>query len=429
VTLGEEVIEVRSRPLAVNVSRPILDTLVSALETADPASTRLRPTADLPLTVSINRLALSRRDPDLAAAALDADVEGGPLVLVSGESTLRFDTLRLHASSSRLAERLDLALTGSVDAADPSTPAGAAAGFELRGSLENLATPEGTLTLRSAHEQMTVTVDDLPTAIADGLVGSQGLLAAALGDTMTGTVEWAGFSKPAGRLDAGVSTTHGRVEVHLEAGDSGAVTPPDRPIRFELTATPALCEGLLASIHPALGDIRSAEQPIRATIANAHLPWKGDLRELDADVRIVIGPVEFSARSGVLAPLALFQQVLNLIPGSGTETPTVSGSVAPIEARIRNGVVTYQAFVIDVGEHRLQYAGSVDLTDRTLDIQTEVPVTALGVVAGQIGLPTGIKVPVRSHGGFDDIRTDVQLTGLIGNIPASILEKLIPKGR
>ena len=66
------------------------------------------------------------------------------------------------------------------------------------------------------------------------------------------------------------------------------------------------------------------------------------------------------------------------------------------------------------------------LVDRTLDVQTKVPVNALGSAFRNLRvIPTGILVPMRSYGTFDNVKTEVQLDKLFGIVPDAILGNLL----
>jgi hypothetical protein len=134
--------------------------------------------------------------------------------------------------------------------------------------------------------------------------------------------------------------------------------------------------------------------------------------------------------SGLLAPLELAEDLIVGTAGGEVRERIARGNVPPIEASIRGGLVTYERFIIDIGGNRLSYSGSVDLAARTLDIQTEVPVPALGGALRRLHvIPTAIAVPVRSHGSFDSIKTDVQIERLIGIVPDAILGNLLRGGK
>ena len=179
------------------------------------------------------------------------------------------------------------------------------------------------------------------------------------------------------------------------------MTPDGEAITCELQLTEQLCTEILANIHPALGDIRSAAQPLKATLANARVPLDGDLRKLNGDLRIEIGEVAFAAQFGILAPLELARSILIAPIFGGSEDRTVPGSVPPITVTCCDGVITYESFVITVGHYELAYSGTINLVEQTVDISTMVPVSALGgVLHGIPFIPDGVLVPVRTSGHF-----------------------------
>ncbi|MCP3902389.1 MAG: hypothetical protein GY715_02040 [Planctomycetes bacterium] len=264
-----------------------------------------------------------------------------------------------------------------------------------------------------------------PTIIHDSVLGAHGLLVAAIGPTadLEGTLtakdgQWIS-------VESRLTVPGGWAEINLDRADGVVRTRADGPLRAELEVRPELCEQVLTYVHPVLGDICTTAAPIRATISNVKIPVDGDLAGLDADVEILIGAAELDAHSGILAPLGIFQAVLGGLTDSASASrcqTTVPGSVEAMRASIRGGVVTYDEFVIYAGEHRLPYTGEIDLGAKTLDIQTEVSVSALGPTVQKIGIiPTGITLPIRTHGTFENSQTNVDIGKAIGNVPGSIL--------
>jgi len=362
------------------------------------------------------------------AVAFDVATTGGPLVLEHGDARMTLEDLSLRLSGDGTAGRVEFSLTGRPRLARPGAEEVAGDPIDLHGAV--LGAGAG-MTLEAS-----IKADGLPTVLPDAMAGLDGLLVAAIGPLMDASIDTKGFSGDSGRLDGEITTSHGRIEVHVEARGGVVATAPDAPIRAELDATPSLATGCLKYIHPALGDIVSTARRIEIEIADLSVPWRGDPSRLNAVIRIDIGDARFRASSEILAPLKMFGDVISsamLRAGQGTsaDVRTVEGFVEPIQATIRDGVVTYDRFVIQIGKDRLPYTGTIDLPARTLDIRTEVPVIALGgdIVAEIPVLPTSLVVPIRSSGSFDNIKTDVQFGNLIDRIPGSILERLLGNGK
>jgi hypothetical protein len=423
LTVDDSHLDLSSEPFQTTFSADQLNTLLLAADASGGSERPTRFAADLPTTVTLKRCRLPRGAKlDWATAQLDVSMSGGPAVLARGDTRAELRDMQLHASSENIGEHLDLELTASV-AHDDGTGSSAGTGrVDLQGKISNLVTADGRLSVDSSTLELRGRAEEIPTVLADALAHTGGRLEAALGPIVSVQIDSSGLSGQSGRLTASLTSSDGTAEAHLEGREDAIVTAAGMPINAELTVTPALCKELLSDIHPALGDIRSADRPARITISDAVFPLEGGMVRFNADVSIDIGDADFRAQSELLAPLKLFHDALS----AGEENQrTVRGSVEPITAQIRNGVLTYQQFIIDIGNNRLRYDGTIDLVNRTLDLRTEIPLVALGGLTQDLRvLPTGIKVPVRSHGPFDNIKTDVEADRLIGNVPEALLGNL-----
>jgi hypothetical protein len=414
----------------------------------------------LTLTADLDRFADAKR---LGAARLDLEVRGHRAgVVVTLSDLLVAEAAGLLARSPGEVEKW-LGSTGAVTidlrpdrSGRESSPTRIELDFErLQGNLtitrdedvtrvtadsEQLVLEEGeekrrlgafTLELRGDGDSTVATLDatDTPTILHDAMLGAQGTLVAALGPTvdLEGTLTATG--KRWTSVEARVTAPGSWVEIALERAGDMVRTRADQPLRAELALRPELCGELLTYIHPALGDLCTTAAPIRMSVANAQMPSSGDFAGLDADVEIIIGAAELDAKSGMLAPLGVFQSVLEGLTDSAAQNRcqfTVPGSVEPMRASIRAGVVTYEEFVIYAGEHRLPYTGYVDLGKERMDVQTEVAVSALGPAFQNIGvIPTGITLPVRTKGSFDSPQTNVEIAKLIGRVPEAILKGIV----
>jgi hypothetical protein len=436
VALYEDSIEVRARPFSTTLGGAALTSILFPTKPDRPAPARI--SADFPVTVSVSRLdvplgMLTDRPLDPSAFACDLEIAGGPLALTYADSAVMVGDLRISVRCRDLADRIDISVAGRAGLPSATEDKDETGEIDVQAVLTNLIGPDSRVQANQARLAMAFKARRLPTVVPDSLVGMNGLLVAAVGPTLDAAVDSFDFSPRSGRLSGRITTQGSLVEGVLEGRDGVLVTRADEAIRCELEGTPALGEQLLTYIHPVLGDICSAANPVKATVSHARIPLDGDLSRFDADVRIEIGQVELDAGSSILAPLKLFGDVLAAttskenVPASEC-VRTVPGAVEPIDARIRSGVVTYESFTINVGKHRLKYAGSIDLVNRSLDIQTEVPVSALGGRFSNLPLvPAGIALPVHTLGPFDNLTTSVKIDRLIGNIPDAVFGNLLRK--
>jgi hypothetical protein len=244
-------------------------------------------------------------------------------------------------------------------------------------------------------------VTGVPTRLADAMLGLEGLLVAAVGDQMNATFRSRSFSRNAGYVDLNIATSHGSLEGRLRGRDEALRTTKDKPLRGQLEVTPALRQRLLESVHPLLADVRTTEQPIRFEFTSPTImPLDGDLSRLKGDFRIEIGAVQFESGSALLGLLSLFDEA------EGRET--IPGSIEPVVASIRKGVVTYEQFAVNIGKYTLKYDGQIDLTTKEVQLRTSVPLEALAMTFEELeGYVEAITVPLVTVGQLGAMETKI----------------------
>jgi hypothetical protein len=406
--LDDDAVEVTAEALDLTVRRPTLERMLNppAGDGAEPPPDvdPVTVAADLPMRLAVRRLRLPRAllaGDAFAPADVGADVTltgRGPLVLADADGAFStLDGLAVKVATDDLARGVSFAVTGTAGAprvADTGT-------ISIDGRVGRLVSDESTLDLDAARITMEAKAERVPTVIADGLLGLRTLLVAAVGPEMNAQFTSRGFSRSSGQLDLRIETTNGFLAGQVRGRKDALRTTKDAPIHGELAITPPLRERLLRRIHPILADVRTTEQPIRVAVtSNATIPLDGDTSRLRADLEITIGAVELDAGSTALGLLSLFQ-------GAGAKS-TFPGSIEPIVARIRNGIVTYDRFAVHIDKYTLAYAGRVDLVAGTVDLRTEIPLEGLADSFREVsGYVEGIVVPIVTRGPYDDPKTEI----------------------
>jgi hypothetical protein len=213
------------------------------------------------------------------------------------------------------------------------------------------------------------TLQNMPTAAADALLGLDGLLIAAIGPDLTNaTITAKEFSRDAGWTQVDLQTTHSRLTGRVKGIGAALRTTANDPPHATLELSPALRERLLKRIHPLLADIRTIEQPITMDVTKPFvLPLDGDLTKLRGVLELTIGAVEFDSGSLSLAALRAFK----------TGQAVVPGSIGPVVINVQSGVVTYEQFVVQIDEYRFQYSGTTNLVTDEINLTTRLPIEAL----------------------------------------------------
>ncbi|MHC4709495.1 MAG: hypothetical protein ACYTA3_03490, partial [Planctomycetota bacterium] len=397
-----DVISVTGGDASVSLSREAVQRRLAPPPTHGPAGPpSVTVQADVPLGLNVRLLRVPRGvltgEPlDPAAVNVDLVLTGGPLVLEDpqqGRSSI--DELAVALTSGDLAEGIQLSITGQVKAS-----AGEPGALEVQGRLTGLVT-DGALTPENAELAMNATANGVHSAVVDALAGWQGLLVAAVGPRMDLTASARKFSRTTGHVAARVDTTNGWLDIPRAQGRENAlrIRGEERQATAELQITPPLRERLLSKIHPVLGDIRTTEQPVRATMGGAIVPMDADMSRLRADLDITIGAVEFDSGSVTLAILQLF---------NASNAKTIPGEIEPIKARIRKGIVTYERFAVKIDKYTLVFSGRIDLNTQTVDLRWQMPLDGLALSIKELrGKVEGIVVPLWTHGTFDKYKTDL----------------------
>lgn len=376
---------------------------------------------DMPATLTVQKISFPRamiqKQPfDPAAVLIDASLDGGALRLKSSSgATASLRDVSVQLNTKNLKDGVAFSMKGRAESNDPSAkpstaPATAPAAtapsdlppgtLDIQGAIVDLVSAESTLDTDAAKMRMTARASGIPTAIADAVTGMQGLLVAAVGPMMDVNAVADDFSKRSGDLDARIRTTNGWLNLPVRGNkDDSLRSEKNKPIQAELSITKPLRERLLEKINPILADIRTTEQPLRVSIPYAVLPTDGDVSKLKADVEITVGKVELDSGSTTLKVLAFFQQ-------KGRET--IPGSIEPISAKIRNGIVKYDKFSVRIDKYTLNYSGQIDLVKKEVDLRTEIPLKALGDAFKELeGYADNITVPLVTRGAFGKVKTTI----------------------
>ena len=329
------------------------------------------------------------------------------------------ERLAIRVTSRDLDRGLDISVTGDVNFHGAKEPGR----IQLDATLTGLTT-DGVPTPNRTRLVMTAKIHGLHTALVDTVADLGGLLVAAVGPRadLEATVD--NFSSNSGTLTATLTATNGRLEGRVTGGDNG-MTVAGAPIRAELEITPPLRDRLLRKVHPLFADIRTTDQPLRVELASAFIPLDGDVSRLQAQFDITVGRVELDSGSAMLAALTIF----NAVKGRpGQDSGTISGYIEPIKARIVDGVMSYDAFVVRIDKFTLVYAGTVDLNTQTLDLRTHVPLAALvsSFTGALKGLPPETAVPLITRGPIDNPTTTVD-PSFVGDAVGKAAEDLLKK--
>jgi hypothetical protein len=361
----------------------------------------LRVNEDLTLvpTIASLRLPLAMfRDEPFDPASVDVDVSlaGSPLSMTDAEGTsFSIADLKAAVTSDDLRQGVAYTLTGNVQ-----TPLSAQAGaINVEGSVHDLVTESSTLARSAARVELNAKADMIPTALADSLGKMNGLLVAGLGETVNLSINARNFSQQSGALTSRLEAPNGWLDVQAKGRENGLRIAKNDAIKAELEVTPALRERLLAKVNPILGDIRTTKNPLTLSVSNAFVPLDGDISRLSADLELNIGEVELDGGSATLSLLKLVQQ--------HERATNIAGYIEPIRATIREGIVTYERFAVDIDKFTLAYSGSVNLITQQVDLKTEIPLSGLAMSIEELEAVKDFNVPIVTRGTFGNLKTQI----------------------
>lgn len=105
-------------------------------------------------------------------------------------------------------------------------------------------------------------------------------------------------------------------------------------------------------------------ESLHLTLLDYRLPLNGDLRELRGEAKLELGRVEFRLHPAFHA----------LFHAAQYEREAIEQVFLPVRMAIDRGIVTFEELTLDIGGGQCNLRGRYDLSDKSLDLRTDVPV-------------------------------------------------------
>lgn len=400
------------------------------------------------------------------AAALPAPLEElvGPRLTLRGRvrGTPRAGAVELSVDAERLEVRVDArASDGRLALADPErpwrvawtpTPSSLAALAERLGAPAGTPSPTGsdpvTVVVRrldlplepllagdppeawpepGAHVAATLTA--LPTALADAVLGQDGLLVDALGPRLEATVDAAWPATPERPIAARLSSGAAWLEVTATLVD-GVLVASGEGLRAEIGLTPLVSERVVGPLLPLVVDLSKPEgaEPVRLAVRDFRLPLEGGVTDVVADVSLDLGRVLYRflpAVDQLLAAQGLAQREAKV------------ADLARFDVHVEDGQATYEGFPLSIEGEEYVFRGGYDLRSGALQLATEVPLRHLG---GSVGreierarewLDPDLEVPVEIGGTLQRPRLSIDqrfLEGVVEEALQGAVQKELRRG-
>ncbi len=333
-------------------SSPSPATQWTATEDSDVSATVRR--ISLPLAV------LSGGEYDPRQMSIDADVTVPRLALRQGATGMSLADTLLKIGGTSLAE----GLTAQLKSTTTTGAAAAAGGIDLNGSVRAATSrPE------DRRYNVSGTMKGVPVAIFDAMTKFDGRLVAALGPSMDMQLTVADAYANGGTVAASITTPNGALNVpRADLRDSTLVIESASPLSASLEVTPEMSTTLLANVNPLLYDVQKKSGPILLNASRLVLPLDGDISKLGGQFTLDLGQL-YVPTQGILGEF-----LGQLKPKTdAVETDRVETLIPPITARIHQGVLEYDKFIMQSQAFEITTSGKVDLVKRRLDLLASVP--------------------------------------------------------
>ena len=317
------------------------------------ANLRVLLDGDKPMSelVAGTKLDLELAVPELVYADAKTDAAGRPVVIRG-----------LKVESKLAPDALPFARVTAVIDGEP--PGELAADVRALDALKVLGEEGGLDRFRVACD---VDAREVPTALVDALAGQEGLLVEAVGSRARLTVKSAGLSMAQGHVVADLASELHNVHVEGEMKDGAFRVTKQSGIDARVGLGPVMNEKVVGRLVPMLVNLRKPDgsAPSILAVDAMSFPLDGNLRGLDADVRIDLGEVTYALLPG------LDQYLGNAVELKPTKLPA-------LRVPIKQGVAGYQDLKLKIAGTECAFSGSFDLVDLTLKLDTSVPLKLLG---------------------------------------------------
>lgn len=408
-----------------------------------------------PVTISMSKLALASgggAGGPFKPGVFDMDIGMRAPSLVLGvpateagkpPTTLGLSDLTLTTTSALAGAGADKPNPIAIELAfDQTGGPGAAAGKRSTAKVRVANFADATGVVREENFRFNGDVDVLsfPSAVVDTLVNQGGLLAEALGPTVSIQASARNLSingdDATGKLT--VDATSPRATAKLQGRLKNGRFVQNGPVSIVLREINSRLVAELSGGLPLVQSLEKTPQDKPATITAEGLtvPIDNDLAKLNGTVTIDLGVARFTTSN----------LIGKIVKGLGGRSEgSIGRKIEPFVIHMDHGVVKYDRFTLPVGEFGLDTRGEVDLVKRTINVVTYVPLFALtdeaaGVLntglAGKIGiLDRSTMVPITTKGSLDGPQTNIDIglfmkeTGEnILKTPGNLLDKILNPG-
>ncbi|MFO1009728.1 MAG: hypothetical protein U1F29_06640 [Planctomycetota bacterium] len=310
--------------------------------------------------------------PELVYADAKTDAAGRPVTIrgLKAEAKLAPDALPFVHVAATLGDG-SVADPNASPAADASPTADASLGAGVLAADVRALDPLKVLAEEHGLDRFRVACDvsarGVPTALVDALAGQGGLLVEALGGRVEMSVKSESLSMQAGALVADMASDLHHVHVEGAMQDGAFVITKQNGLDARVGLGPVMNEKVVGRLVPMLVNLKKPEgsAPSILAVDAMSFPLDGNLRALDATVRIDLGEVTYALLPGLEQ---VFGNAVELKP---TKLPAMT-------VPITKGVASYKDLKLKLAGTECAFSGSFDLVDLSMKLDTGVPLKLLG---------------------------------------------------
>ncbi|MFG0330917.1 MAG: hypothetical protein ACF8PN_13595 [Phycisphaerales bacterium] len=324
---------------------------------------------DIDLDIKFNRVEVPRNlldeetlTPERFGFELTALVP--TVTLLGPEPLATFNNLELTLGGANIVEGLGYLLKGDV--VSPTDTPGTI-------NLSGIARTQ-TVAWNSVRTDLQGDIEGFPVGLLDRLAELDDRLEASLGASMSVKAHLVDASFDSGRVTLRMSSDNGWMNVR-DAEFQGGTLVTTTPVRAMLDVTPVMAATVLRDVNPMLYDLRKKGGPMLLEANDIRLPLDGDVSRLNGSFTLDLGQVNVAATGFIGELLGSLRDET-----SGEQT----GTIPPVKARIRNGVLTYDELMVQTPEFDITTWGSVNLATRTLELGAAVPLIGWKRVFGDM---------------------------------------------
>lgn len=285
---------------------------------------------------------------------------------------------------------------------------------KITATLRALADPQGNVTAGKAVVDADADLSQFPTVLIDQLANQGGLMAEALGPTVSASASARNVSQakagPRGSIEATVTSPRATSQVKGELRRGQFIQSGPTQVKL-LEIRPQLMQELAGGL-PIVASMekQTSDEPGVVQASDLTIPLDKDMSKLNGVISIDPGVARFTTQTMIGSLLKA---------AGGRESGSIGRKIDPFVIRISKGVATYDRFRLPLGEFTIETRGTVDLVKREMNLVTYVPVFALTDEAmGPIKLGLGGKldvldrttlVPITTKGSMDKPSTGVDV--------------------